>query len=269
MPDLVPAPFSNLLKRAYYEPQRQQTIYDLPLKEMYRGSANVVLSTRFHGLPAGTPLGPAAGPQDQFAQNLVLAWLGGSRIIEMKTIQILDELVINRPCIDATNIGFNIEWSQELKLHESLLEYVKGLMIIEILREENALGVPDPSALPPDFYATIFDLSIGYDLKGIQSEAVTGFIQQIKNAGALVDQLRSHIPTNTPAIVATPSAPISSKLPRFQPSTVALRTRSSASAATCSPKWACTLLSNLTPSRSAKRSSSTYCMTVWATPISK
>ena len=194
MPDLVPAPFSNLLKRAYYEPQRQQTIYDLPLKEMYRGSANVVLSTRFHGLPAGTPLGPAAGPQDQLAQNLVLAWLGGSRIIEMKTIQILDELVINRPCIDATNIGFNIEWSQELKLHESLLEYVKGLMIIEILREENALGVPDPSALPPDFYATIFDLSIGYDLKGIQSEAVTGFIQQIKNAGALVDQLRSHIP---------------------------------------------------------------------------
>ena len=108
MPDLVPAPFSNLLKRAYYEPQRQQTIYDLPLKEMYRGSADVVLSTRFHGLPAGTPLGPAAGPQDQLAQNLVLAWLGGSRIIEMKTIQILDELVINRPCIDATNIGIYI-----------------------------------------------------------------------------------------------------------------------------------------------------------------
>jgi len=134
MPDLVPAPFSNLLRRAYYEPQCQQTIYDLPLKEMYRGFANVDLSARFHGLPAGTPLGPAAGPQDQLAQNLVMAWLGGSRIIEMKTIQILDELVINRPCIDATNIGFNIEWSQELKLHESLLEYVKGSMIIEILR---------------------------------------------------------------------------------------------------------------------------------------
>jgi hypothetical protein len=56
MPDLVPAPFSNLLKRSCYEPQRQQAIYDLPLKEMYRGSANVDLSARFHGLPAGTPL---------------------------------------------------------------------------------------------------------------------------------------------------------------------------------------------------------------------
>jgi putative selenate reductase len=194
MPDLVPAPLSNLLKRAYHEPKIQQTMYDLPLKDMYRGSSNVDVSASFHGLPAGTPLGPAAGPQDQLAQNIVLAWLGGSRIIELKTVQILDELVINRPCIDATNIGFNIEWSQELKLHETLQEYVKASIIIDILREENALEVPDPVALPTDFYATIFDLSVGYDLKGIESEPVTGFIQQMKHTDQLVDQLRSQIP---------------------------------------------------------------------------
>ncbi|MBA2284686.1 MAG: glutamate synthase [Ktedonobacteraceae bacterium] len=194
MPDLVPAPLSHLLKRAYHEPARQQTIYDLPLKEMYRGTPGLDFSVHFHGLPAGTPLGPAAGPQDQLAQNIVLAWLGGSRIIELKTVQILDELTINRPCIDATNIGFNIEWSQELKLHESLLEYVKASMIIDILREENALGVPDVAALPADFYATVYDLSAGYDLKGIESEAVTGFIRQIKDARQLVDQLRPQIP---------------------------------------------------------------------------
>lgn len=194
MPDLVPAPISSLLKRAYHEPKVQQTIFDLPLKDMYRGSSQVDLSVSFHGLPAGTPLGPAAGPQDQLAQNIVLAWLGGSRIIEMKTIQILDELVINWPCIDATNIGFNIEWSQELKLHETLQEYVKASMIIDILQEENAIGVPDTAALPPDLYATIFDLSIGYDLKGIESKSVTGFIQQIKHADLFVDQMRSQIP---------------------------------------------------------------------------
>jgi putative selenate reductase len=194
MPDLVPAPLSSLLKRAFHEPKVQQTIYDLPLKDMYRGSSNVDLRVNFHGLLAGTPLGPAAGPQDQLAQNIVLAWLGGSRIIELKTIQILDELVINRPCIDATNIGFNIEWSQELKLHETLQEYVKASMIIDILREENAICVSEPAALPPDFYATIFDLSVGYDLRGIESESVTGFIQQIKDADHLVDQLRSQIP---------------------------------------------------------------------------
>ncbi len=193
MPDLVPASLTALLKRAYHESRLQQAIYDLPLKEMYRGTAGMDFSTRFHGLPAGTPLGPAAGPQDQLAQNIVLAWLGGSRIIELKTVQILDELVINRPCIDATNIGFNIEWSQELKLHESLREYVKASMIIDILREENALAVPDITALPTDFYATIFDLSVGYDLKGIESEAITGFIAQLKQATQVVNELRLQI----------------------------------------------------------------------------
>jgi putative selenate reductase len=194
MPDLVGLPLSTLLKRAYYEPKRQQTLFDMSLKDVFRGSPYMDTTAHFHGLPAGTPLGPAAGPQDQLAQNIILAWLGGSRIIELKTVQILDELVINRPCIDATNIGFNIEWSQELKLHETLQEYVKASMMIDILREENVLGIPDFVNLPPDFYATIFDLSVGYDLKGIESEPVTSFIRQMKDATALVDALRSQIP---------------------------------------------------------------------------
>ncbi|HEU5378397.1 MAG TPA: 4Fe-4S dicluster domain-containing protein [Ktedonobacteraceae bacterium] len=192
MPDLVPAPLATLLKRAYYELRTQQSIYDLPCKDMYRGSVQADLSTHFHGLPVGTPLGPAAGPQDQLAQNIVLAWLGGSRIIELKTVQILDELTIHRPCIDATNIGFNIEWSQELKLQQSLQEYVKAAMIIEILRAENVLDIA-PDA-PPNFFATVYDLSVGYDLKGIQSEAVSGFIQQIKHAEKVIEQLRAQIP---------------------------------------------------------------------------
>ncbi len=194
MPDLIPASLTTLLKRAYYEPGAQQCIYDLPLKEMYRGSAQADLSARFHGLAAGTPLGPAAGPQDQLAQNIVLAWLGGSRIIELKTVQVLDELTINRPCIDATNIGFNIEWSQELKLQQSLHEYAKASMIIDILRAENALGIAEDTVLPADFFATIYDLSVGYDLKGIQSDAVSSFIGQIKHAEKVIDQLRPQIP---------------------------------------------------------------------------
>lgn len=194
MPDLVPVPLSTLLKRAYHEPGQQQTLFDLPLKEIYRGSPGVDLGVRFHDLHAGTPLGPAAGPHDQLAQNIVLAWLGGSRIIELKTVQVLDELVINRPCIDATNIGFNIEWSQELKLQQSLHEYAKASMMIEILREENALGVADPAALPPGFYDIVYDLSVGYDLKGIETQAVSGFIQHAKHADREIDELRAEIP---------------------------------------------------------------------------
>ncbi|HYM67945.1 MAG TPA: glutamate synthase, partial [Patescibacteria group bacterium] len=190
----MPIPLSTLLKRAFYEPRAQQTLFDLPVKDFYKGSPGFDTAVRFHGLPAGTPLGPAAGPHDQLAQNIVLAWLGGSRIIELKTVQVLDELKINRPCIDATNIGFNIEWSQELKLRQSLLEYVKASMVIEILRAENALGVQDPSALPPSFFDIVYDLSAGYDLKGRQTEAVTAFIQHAKHAGGEVDEFRSQIP---------------------------------------------------------------------------
>jgi putative selenate reductase len=194
MPDLVPASLTTLLKRAYHEPGLQQTLYDLPLKEFYRGTPGVDLAVRFHDLDAGTPLGPAAGPHDQLAQNVVLAWLGGSRIIELKTVQVLDELTINRPCIDITNIGFNIEWSQELKLQQALREYVKASMIVEILHAENALGINDPPALPEHFYDIVYDLSVGYDLKGIESETVTGFIREAKNADRLVGELRSEIP---------------------------------------------------------------------------
>ena len=194
MPDLVPIPLADLLARARIEPARQQAIYDLPLKEMYRGTPGIDQSVRFHDLDAGTPVGPAAGPHDQMAQNIVLAWLAGARIIELKTVQVMDELTINRPCIDATNIGFNIEWSQELKLQQSLHEYVKASMIIEILREENALGIDDRATLPRHFFDTVFDMSVGYDLKGIQGEAVSGFIRHVKDASATVDELRGEIP---------------------------------------------------------------------------
>ena len=73
------------------------------------------------------------------AQNLVLAWLGGSRILELKTVQVLDDLKIGRPCIDAQTVCYNIEWSQELAISESLEEYVKGVMLIEILKASGRL----------------------------------------------------------------------------------------------------------------------------------
>ncbi|HEY7357508.1 MAG TPA: hypothetical protein VH590_13610, partial [Ktedonobacterales bacterium] len=192
MPELRPAPLTDLLRRAYYEPQAQGTLFDLPLREFYRPDLSLDTSVKFHGLPAATPLGPAAGPHDQLAQNVALAWLGGSRIIELKTVQILDELVINRPCIDVTNIGFNIEWSQELKLEQSLREYAKASMLVDILREENVLGLPTEAIAARG--AIIYDMSVGYDLKGIQSPQVRAFIAGVKDASAVIDSLRAAIP---------------------------------------------------------------------------
>ena len=119
----------------------------------------------FHGSPAANPLGPAAGPQDQMAQNIVLAWLAGSRILELKTVQVNDRLVLPRPCIDATNVGYNVEWSQELRLRQSLREYVAGSMLVDVLGHEGLGGA---------IADTIYDMSVGYDLAGVKSAPVRG-----------------------------------------------------------------------------------------------
>src|SRR5689334_2119401 len=129
MAELRPAPLANLLRRVFRELEQEGKVFDLPARKFWHGAPDLDLSVDFHGHPAANPLGPAAGPQDQMAQNIVLSWLAGSRILELKTVQVNDRLVIPRPCIDATSVGYNVEWSQELRLADSLREYVMGSML--------------------------------------------------------------------------------------------------------------------------------------------
>ena len=190
MAELIPAPFPSLLRRIFREYEREGKVFDLPARKFWHGDPELDTGVAFHGGQAANPLGPAAGPQDQMAQNIVLAWLAGSRILELKTVQINDRLTIPRPCIDATNVGYNVEWSQELRLAESLREYVTGSMLLDILRDVNLLGRPSDPAKD----ATILDMSVGYDLDGIRSPQVRGWIESMKDARPLVDALRREIP---------------------------------------------------------------------------
>ncbi|MGD0224444.1 MAG: 4Fe-4S dicluster domain-containing protein [Terriglobia bacterium] len=187
MSELVPIPLPLLLRRAFLEHEREGKIFDLPKAKLFRGLPGLDTSVRFHGHAASTPLGPAAGPHDQLVQNIVLSWLGGSRIIELKTVQILDELKIPRPCIDIINVGYNVEWSQELRLEQSLREYVGAAMFIEILKASKLLG----EDFPGNWGDTIFDMSVGYDLKGISSPRVRAWMEQMMDATAIVNELRS------------------------------------------------------------------------------
>jgi putative selenate reductase len=188
--DLIPAPFPVLLRRMVRELQREEKVFDLPARKFWTGAPDLDTGVRFHGRTAANPLGPAAGPQDQMAQNVVLAWLAGSRILELKTVQINDRLAIPRPCIDATNVGYNVEWSQELALAESLREYVKGSMLVDVLRHGGILAGRVPLAKQD----TILDMSVGYDLAGIRSPQVRAWIAGMKDARGEVERLRAEIP---------------------------------------------------------------------------
>lgn len=188
MAELVPYPFGALVARAFRELDRQRAVFDLPSHRFWAGDPRHDFSVDLHGRRIPNPLGPAAGPHTQMAQNLALAWLAGGRALELKTVQVRDDLVIPRPCIDMRTVGFNAEWSQELKLEESLAEYVKGAMLIRLLAGSERLPIP-PTTAP--FH---LDMSLGYDLAGIRGERVGGFVDGMTDASRLVDGLRREIP---------------------------------------------------------------------------
>jgi len=185
---LAPMPIATLVRRMLRELDAKESIFDLPTRKFVRGDPSHDYSVRFHSHVAATPFGPAAGPNTQLAQNIVLAWLAGGRILELKTVQLNDRLTIPRPCIDMQTVGYNVEWSQELTLEESLEEYVKAAMLIRILEASGQL------ALAPGFERTVFDMSVGYDLAGIRSERVQAFIAGMMDATAVVERLRRALP---------------------------------------------------------------------------
>jgi len=187
-PPLTPMSLATLLGRIDHEWSTRKKIFDLPSARIWKRDPGVDLGFDFLGRRCASPIGPAAGPHSQLAANIVLAWLGGSRLFELKTVQILDELEIARPCIDMETIGYNIEWSQELRIPQSLTEYVKSAMLIEILRNWEPLAelIGDPGE-------HVFDMSVGYDLAGISSPEVNAFLVGMRNASSEIEQLRPEI----------------------------------------------------------------------------
>ena len=188
MAELIPHPFASLIKSMFYELESEQSIFDFPAKKFFCGLSGKDYSVKFHTERSSSPLGPASGPQTQMAQNILLSWLGGCRIMELKTVQILDELEIPRPCIDMQTVGYNVEWSQELRIEQSLHEYVKGSMLIEILQACGKLELAE------NFHDVLFDMSVGYDLAGIKSDKVRLFIEGMQDASAIVEHYRQQIP---------------------------------------------------------------------------
>ncbi len=168
-------PFDVLLDWILKEYETQRSIFGIHQAAFFKPQADDPLATTLYGSRLATPIGPAAGPHTQLTQNILSAWLAGGRFIELKTVQIMDELDIPRPCIDLEDEGYNVEWSQELRLEESVLEYVKAWALIPILRR--LLGFEN---LNP--FGTIFNMSVGYNLEGILSLPMQRFMDRLEDA---------------------------------------------------------------------------------------
>ncbi len=173
--EMRPIQFSKLIDWMKTEYQNSRSIFGVHANKFYRNKSGTTLE--MFGDNITSPIGPAAGPNSQLAQNIIAAYLAGARFIELKTVQIMDgeELAacVPRPCINVEDEGYNVEWSTELKVTEARDEYVKAWFAIHVLAKE--LDISDIR----DF---IFNISVGYTLEGIKSKKIDAFINDMKDA---------------------------------------------------------------------------------------
>jgi putative selenate reductase len=182
-----------LLERIAGEYLAKGSIYEIPrtafepIFALERSSPGLEVM----GARVSIPVGPAAGPHTQIAPNLVAAWLAGSRVFELKTVQVMDRLEIEKPCILALDEGHNTEWSTELSLEEAREEYLRAWIAIQLLSE---LWSPKPR----EFF---FNMSVGYTLEGIKGERVDAFIEGLRSPAstpfwkAALDELSAFVTT--------------------------------------------------------------------------
>ena len=165
--------FAQLMDWVRTEHKTHGTVFGV--RRPYQADPNHALE--IFGRKLETPIGPAAGPNSQLAQNIIAAYYAGSRFFELKTVQIMDgaELAacVNKPCIKADDECYNCEWSTELYVPQAQDEYIKAWFVLSFMAKEYGLGAMDGFQ---------FNISVGYDLEGIKSPKIDAFIENMKNA---------------------------------------------------------------------------------------
>lgn len=167
-----PVPFEELMDRIFSEYRNHGTIFGISKENFHKPSARH--SIEVFGQKCATPLGPAAGPHTQLAQNIVSAYLVGGRFMELKTVQIMDHLEIAKPCIDARDEGHNVEWSTEYTLEKAFDEYLKAWFAVHAIQAALSGKFDEP-----DF---IFNMSVGYNLEGIKQPKMQTYIDNMMDA---------------------------------------------------------------------------------------
>jgi len=170
---MTPMPISQLVEWVMREKKESGTVFGV-----YRPyKADPQNNREIFGRKLESAIGPAAGPHTQLAQNIAAAYYAGSRFFELKTVQIMDgaelSACVSKPCIKADDEGYNVEWSTELYVPQAMDEYIKAWFMLTVMAKEFDLGSMDGFQ---------FNLSVGYNLEGIQSEKINTFIESMKEA---------------------------------------------------------------------------------------
>ena len=179
MGDLMrPLSFGHLMNWALEELRRDGSIFGVKEKQFWHPEPGRLALDPL-GDRLASPVGPAAGPQTQLANNILVAYLCGARFMELKTVQKMDgeELrkAVAKPCILAEEEGYNCEWSTELTVPEAYDEYLKAYFAIAVLGKELGLGAVDEVG---------FNMSVGYDLEGLKGDKVNPFIDAMIDASS-------------------------------------------------------------------------------------
>jgi putative selenate reductase len=174
-----PITMEQLTDWVFTELEEKDSIFGIPRRAFFTPSESDRFRQPNYDQILDTPFGVAAGPHTQMAQNIVVAWLVGARFIELKTVQTLDELDVNKPCIDLEDEGYNVEWSQELKVYQSFDEYLRAWVLIHALHHK--LGFPG------DAPGMIFNMSVGYDLQGILKPNVQWYLDVMDDASGYIE----------------------------------------------------------------------------------
>ena len=190
----TPTPIKKLLQIVLKQLDTSNSIFGIEKELFFSPNKNDKFRSQRFGQLLETPIGVAAGPHTQLSQNIIAAWLTGARYIELKTVQTLDELDVSKPCIDMQDEGYNCEWSQELKLHQSFDEYLNAWILIHILKDKLNIGSKDEAGV-------IFNMSAGYDLKGIMQENVQWFFDKMLDASEELEQKINEIKDIYPNVV--------------------------------------------------------------------
>jgi NADPH-dependent glutamate synthase beta subunit-like oxidoreductase len=166
----------QLTEWVFTELEEKNSLFNVPHSAFFVPSPDHRFRLTKYGVELDTPFGVAAGPHTQMAQNIIVSWLVGARLIELKTIQTLDELDVSKPCIDVEDEGYNVEWSQELKVFESFDEYLRAWVLIHALHHKFGWYGDRPGM--------IFNMSVGYNLEGMLQPNVQWYFDTMADASA-------------------------------------------------------------------------------------